>query len=100
MLLTGDPEELRVGVSQLRDGARASPAASALQLVRGAGVDLLRGEHLQGAVAQERVGLDGLGWKGEGNDGDNIPTNIGIVRGTVSVATIVVVNAGVEIWLL
>ncbi len=28
------------------------------------------------------------------------PTNIGIVRGTVSVATIVVVNAGVEIWLL
>ncbi len=30
----------------------------------------------------------------------NYPTNIGIVRGTVSVATIVVVNAGVEIWLL
>ncbi len=28
------------------------------------------------------------------------PTNIGIVRGTVSVATIVVVSAGVEIWLL
>ncbi len=27
-------------------------------------------------------------------------TNIGIVRGTVSVATIVVVSAGVEIWLL
>ncbi len=30
----------------------------------------------------------------------DIPTNIGIVRGTVSVATIVLVNAGVEIWLL
>ncbi len=30
----------------------------------------------------------------------NYPTNIGIVRCTVSVATIVVVNAGVEIWLL
>ncbi len=29
-----------------------------------------------------------------------IPTNIGIVRGTVSVATIVIVSAGVEIWLL
>ncbi len=28
------------------------------------------------------------------------PTNIGIVRCTVSVATIVVVSAGVEIWLL
>ncbi len=28
------------------------------------------------------------------------PTNIGIVRGTVSVATIVVVSAGVEIRLL
>ncbi len=28
------------------------------------------------------------------------PTNIGIVRDTVSVATIVVVSAGVEIWLL
>ncbi len=30
----------------------------------------------------------------------DFPTNIGIVRGTVSVATIVVVSAGVEIWLL
>ena len=30
----------------------------------------------------------------------NHPTNIGIVRGTVSVATIAVVNAGVEIGLL
>ncbi len=29
-----------------------------------------------------------------------LPTNIGIVRDTVSVATIVVVSAGVEIWLL
>ena len=28
------------------------------------------------------------------------PTNIGIARGTVSVATIVIVSAGVEIWLL
>ncbi len=34
------------------------------------------------------------------HDRPDHPTNICIVRGTVSVATIVVVNAGVEIWLL
>ncbi len=48
-------------------------------------------------VSNGAVNNAGCGEGGGDSRMDGIPTNIGIVTGTVSVATIVVVSAGVDI---